>query len=58
MFEFILKKYIRLLSFSASSATKCVSLNKEPYMIEILLSCNAANDWSTKKNMFRVKQKT
>ena len=44
MFEFILKKYIRLLSFSASSATKCVSLNKEPYMIEILLSCNAADD--------------
>ena len=44
MFEFIQKKYVRLLSFSASSAIKCVSLSKEPYMIYILLSCNAADD--------------
>ena len=37
MFEFDLKMFIRSLIFSASLATKCVSLNNEPYMIRSTL---------------------
>ena len=33
MFWLIKQGFISLLSFSESLATKCVSLNKEPYMV-------------------------